>query len=203
MPKDLVILVADSDMRAAVEGLLQRPPAIPIRPINYDLIVHPQRDPGVRLRSRELLAPFKLTNSYAIVLLDHEGCGTKEEAAIVENEIEDKCSIDWGDRIRAVAISPELEAWVWSDSPHVDSILGWSGRNPNLRRWLVDQAWAQNQIQKPSRPKEAFDAAIRAARKPRSATLFKALGASVGLDRCSDAAFRRFRNSLQMWFPVA
>jgi hypothetical protein len=203
MPKDLVILVADSDMRAAIVGLLQRPAAIPIRSISYDIIVHPQRDPGVRLRSRELLSPFRTTNSYALAVLDQEGCGVTSDTATIENAIEYACSIDWNNRICAVAISPELEAWVWSDSPHVDSVMGWTGRNPDLRQWMVDQGWTANRDQKPTRPKEAFDAAIRAVRKPRSATMFKALGESVGLSRCQDTAFLRFRASLRTWFPTS
>jgi len=204
MPKDLAILVADGDIRAAIEGLLARPSAIPIRPLTYDLIVHPQRDPGVRLRSRGLLAPFRTTHSYALVILDHEGCGavssTPDE---VQVEIESGCAVDWQNRVCAVAISPELESWVWSDSPQVDSALGWSGRQPDLRQWLTDSGFAATRNDKPARPKEAFHAAIRIVGQPRSSTVFKKLGESVGLNRCRDRAFARLRQSLQTWFPVA
>jgi hypothetical protein len=203
MPKDLAILVADADIRAAIEGLLTRPSAIPIRPLTYDLIVHPQRDPGVRLRSRGLLAPFRTTHSYALAILDHEGCGaTNATPDDVQIEIENGCAVDWQNRLCAVAISPEVESWVWSDSPLVDLVLGWSGRQPDLRQWLTDARFAVARNDKPARPKEAFDAAIRIVRQPRSSTLFKKLGQSVGLNRCRDRAFARLRQSLQVWFPV-
>jgi hypothetical protein len=202
MPKDLIILVADSDMRAAIEGLLERPAAIPIRAITFDVIVHPQRDPGVRLRSRELLATYRSSNSFAVAMLDHEGCGASADPDKIELQIEAACQIDWSDRIRAIAISPELEAWVWSDSPQVDAALGWTAQDIDLRQWLVDSGWITNRNDKPQRPKEAFDAAIRSVRKPRSSTIFKSLGKSVGLNRCQDRSFLRLRQSLQAWFPL-
>ena len=48
--KDLVILAADKDMEHAPSGLLARPRALGIRPIAFDVFVHPEHDPGCALR---------------------------------------------------------------------------------------------------------------------------------------------------------
>jgi hypothetical protein len=165
MTGDCVMLVADNDIRAAVEGLLTRPHAVPMRPIRHASVTHPQRDPGVRLRSRELLAAFRKTHTYALAILDHEGCGGgSASAAEVEAQIEQSCAVHWADRIRAIAIDPEIESWVWSDSPRVDAALGWSGRSPDLRDWLTSTGYVTARHDKPHQPKEAFDAALRLAR---------------------------------------
>jgi hypothetical protein len=62
------------------------------------------------------------------VLFDYYGCGAEHEMAPeeIEDEVEEKLSRSgWEDRARCVVIDPELEVWVWSDSPEVDRCLGW------------------------------------------------------------------------------
>ena len=44
----------------------------------------------------------------------------------------------WGERGKAIVLAPELETWVWSDSPHVAAVAGWAERRPRLRQWLND-----------------------------------------------------------------
>lgn len=201
MTGDCVILVADNDIRAAVAGLLTRPQAIPMRAIDHVLIVHPQRDPGIRTRSRELLASYRQTHAHAIVILDREGCGGGDASAgVIEAHIEQACAGDWADRLRAIAIEPEVESWVWSDSPQVEVALGWHGRVPDLRDWLVAASYTTARYDKPRRPKEAFDHALRIAQRPRSSTIFESLGATVSVSRCHDTAFNRLRQTLQSWF---
>ena len=53
---------------------------------------------------------------------------------------------------------------------------------------------------KPSKPKEAVELALRHVGKPRSSALFKSLAESVGLRRCTDAAFLKLRATLSAWF---
>jgi hypothetical protein len=53
--KDLIVLVADADMEAAVRGLLSRPSALGIRPISFDVKRHVQRDAGCRSGAHDLL----------------------------------------------------------------------------------------------------------------------------------------------------
>ena len=98
-------------------------------------------------------------------------------------------------------LDPELEAWVWSDSPHVDDVAGWKNRRPSLRRWLISQDYLQEGATKPG-PKEALEAALRTVRKPRSASLYRQLAEKVSLRRCNDPSFLELKTVLTAWFPA-
>ena len=96
-----------------------------------------------------------------------------------------------------------MEAWVWSDSPHVAEKLGWSNRLPKLRDWLQKETdfWPAGQV-KPARPKEAMEKALREVRKPRSSSIYEELAKSVSLKNCSDPAFAKLTDKLTAWFGV-
>jgi hypothetical protein len=81
----------------------------------------------------------------------------------------------WQDRSTAIVIVPELENWVWSNSLHVDRVMGWKDKKPDLRSWLVEQKWLDHGKTKPAMPKEAMEAALRFAKKPRSSSLYRDL----------------------------
>ena len=106
-----------------------------------------------------------------------------------------------GERARAIVLSPELEVWVWSNSPHVDDVAGWKNRQPSLLSWMIDQGWLEEGEVKPGRPKEAFQAALREARIPRSASLYQRIAEKVSLRGCEDRAFLKFKDLLKDWFP--
>ena len=91
--------------------------------------------------------------------------------------------------------------WVWSDSPHVSRVAGWQGGNRQLRCWLIDRGYLQTGEEKPTRPKEAFEAALYESRTPRSSSLYFELARTVSFERCSDKAFLEFKGILQEWFP--
>ena len=74
----------------------------------------------------------------------------------------------WAD---VVIIDPELEAWVWSDSPHVDESLGWKVTTPALRDWLRAEGLWEDGASKPRDPKEAMEAALRAVGIARSTSI--------------------------------
>jgi hypothetical protein len=120
---------------------------------------------------------------------------------MLEAQVEDRLSHSgWIDRAAAIVINPELEIWVWSDSPHVDSVLGWSARQPDLRSWLVAEGFAEGPQSKPQRPKDAFERALRLAQKAKSSSLYRRLAERVSLGRCSDPAFLKFKSTLRTWF---
>jgi hypothetical protein len=203
--KDLVIVVADVDTEYTLRGLLSRSPSIGIRPVNYDIFRHPHRDPGCRIGACDLLRRF--TNQYhrALVVFDHEGCGqegiTRGE---LERDLESHLNRSgWDDRASVIVIAPELEIWVWSDSPQVDIALGWSGRIPDLRGWLRAKAMWPADSPKPDRPKEAMRSSLREARKGYSAAIFEQLAKTVSFNRCVDPAFRKLLATLQVWFGLA
>jgi hypothetical protein len=203
--KDLVVLSACHNGEYAIRGILSRYRSLGIREVTADFYVHPAHDPGVRTQARDFLRPFVQTHERALVLMDRQGCGRDElTRANLEEQIEEALqSVGWT-VVAAIVIDPELEAWVWSDSPHVPAELGWAAREPDLRSWLQDPTrgfLTPGQV-KPARPKEALEAALREARKPRSSGLYRQLARLVSLDRCTDPAFLKLKEVLRLWFPA-
>jgi len=72
---DLVVLTADKNMKFAIQGLLNRPESLGIRPVTAEVFIHPERDPGCLLRADAFLRPFVNRFVHAIVMFDREGCG--------------------------------------------------------------------------------------------------------------------------------
>ncbi len=204
MKKDLVVLAADKDMEHALQGLFTRTPALGIRPIEADILVHPQHDPACALRGVAFLSTFSEQYAYGMLMFDHEGSGKEQTPRQqLQRALDGEFARSpWGDRARTIVLSPELEAWVWSDSPHVDDVAGWKNRQPRLRSWLTAQGWLEEGAIKPARPKEAFRAALREARVPRSASLYRQIAERVSLARCTDRSFLEFRVVLRKWFSI-
>lgn len=203
--KDLVVLVPDKNMEAAVRQLLARPESLSTRGIAHDVFVHVERDPGCLLHAHDLLALYSNRYTYALVLLDHEGCGQESRLPkTLEEELVNRLEeAGWKGRAAAILIHPELEAWVWSDSPHVRESLRWPESAEELRARLVSKGlWKEGQ-DKPHRPKECVEYTLRYARHPRSSALYATLAAQVGLNRCVDPAFAKLKQTLQQWFPLS
>jgi len=201
--RDLMVLVADRNTKAAVSGILNRPRALRIRQVKFQVLIHPQNDPGVLQHAHTFLRPFVGKYQRAIVVFDREGCGKETTSGTeLEAEVESRLAKNgWADRARAVVIEPELESWVWSDSPQVDNSLGWAGRTPALRPWLVEKGFVTQSERKPERPKEAVEAALHFVGKPRSSSVYRELAERVSLRRCTDPAFQKLIATLQAWFP--
>ncbi len=200
----LIILVPDRHYRAAIEALLARRQSLGIRQVPSVVYQHPRHDPGCLTHSAAYLGQFLPTQARAIVLFDREGCG-HEDTAAADLEAAVRAEFrraGWGDRVEAVVLDPELEAWVWSDSPEVDRCLGWESRDTPLRKWLEQRSMWKPGAAKPHDPKSAMLAALRESRKGADAPIFAALARSVSLRRCTDRAFVRFREILQRWFPA-
>ena len=201
--KDLVILAADKDLEHVLKGLLARPEALGTRPVDADIFVEPEHDPACALRGVDFLVNLSADYGHGLLIFDHMGSGreatTPQHLQTTLNEA--FASSVWGERGRAVVLSPELEAWIWSDSPHVDVVAGWRDRDPKLRPWLIEQKYLRVGEVKPARPKDAFEAALREAQKPRSASLYQQIAERVSLRRCTDTAFLELKSILSKWFP--
>lgn len=201
--KDLVTLVADLDMEQTLRGLLSRPQSLGIKPIEYEILRHPQHDPGCWNDADNLLQSQSKNFRYALVLFDHEGSGQeKREIEDLQDELQARLiGKGWDeDRARVVIIKPELEIWVWSESPQVDACMGWAGKQPDLRSWLRTHNLLGTDEIKPQNPKEAVELALRAVKKPRSAAIYKQLAEKVSVQRCTDSSFLRLKETLQEWF---
>lgn len=203
--QDLVVLVADKSMESAMDSILNRPESLEIRPIVWQVYVHPERDPGCLLRSAQFLSSQPLRFAYALVLFDRKGCGRDDqEPSELERVVEDALHrAGWNTRASAICLDPELECWVWSDSPEVATALGWAARQPALRPWLHAQGLWEPGTPKPADPKAAMLATLRETRTPRSASIYGRLAQKVSFRRCSDRAFLRLRRFLRGWFPRA
>jgi hypothetical protein len=198
--KDLLCAVADKNMEAAVASLLERHDAIGIREVSFDVLVHPRRDPGLFREGVEILRRVKPSYSHALILLDASWDGAPPDIqTLLDRALH---GAGFGEWARAIVIAPELEVWVWSESPHVERILGWSGRSPGLREWLEQRRLWTGGSPKPADPKKAVEAALCQVGKPRSSAIYRALASEVSLERCHDPAFRRLRESLREWFGV-
>jgi hypothetical protein len=173
-----------------------------IRPISAQYLVHPNKDPGCLLQSADLLHAQRGRYAHALVVFDREGCGQESlECAELEHRV--RFSLDgsgWQGRCDVVAIHPELDSWVWSDSNQVDVALGWFGRIPSLRSWLADEGLMPEGATKPPRPKEALEAALRLVRKRRTSAIYSAIARTVSFQRCTDPAFLRLVGILRGWF---
>lgn len=202
--KDLFVLAADKNMVSAVKGLLSRPEALGIRPIESDIRDYFDRDPGCARHGVEFMSNLANKYDHGLLIFDHEGSGREHTCPQdLQKELNEGFTRSaWGERARAIVLSPELEVWVWSNSPHVDDVTGWRNWQPSLHRWLIEQGWLQEGQAKPTRPKEAFEAALREVRKQRSSSLYQQIAERVSLQRCQDAAFLEFKGILRNWFPI-
>lgn len=201
--RDLILLVADSNIEFTMKGLLSRPKSLGIRELDFQVVTHPERDPGCFLRSPDFLRPFQSKYRHALVVLDREGSGQEAQSRHeLEEDLEQRLAVVWKENAVAIVVDPELEIWLWSDSPEVDEVLGWQGRDPDLRSWLVEQDYAAKPTDKPERPKEATEQALRLARKPRSSALYRRLAKKVSFRRCTDPAFEKLKTTLRQWFPL-
>ncbi|GIV81935.1 MAG: hypothetical protein KatS3mg051_1289 [Anaerolineae bacterium] len=203
---DLIALVADSNMEYTLRGLLSRHEALGIRRITYDIVRHEKRDPGCWTDAHNFLRPYVNQYPYALVMFDHQGSGQESrEITELEDELEARLQQNgWAEgRARVIVLEPELEIWVWSDSPQVDQCLGWQTHQPDLRTWLREHNLLAPGKIKPTDPKKALEAALREVKTPRSSAIYKQLAEQVSFQRCVDPCFKRLRTILTDWFSEA
>ena len=200
--QDLIVVVADADAKQAVEGMLRRPKSLQIRPIRFRVDRYNRRDSGCYRSSHDYLRRAIGRFDHAIVMFDRHGSGRDTESRQeIETAVEHQLAINgWEERSAAIVCDPELEIWLWSDSPEVDEVLGWRGKQPALREWLVAEGHWDAEAAKPSDPKEAMKQSLRAVGKSPSASQFRDLAGRVGFARCTDPAFLKFKQTLQLWF---
>jgi hypothetical protein len=199
--KDLVVLVADEDMKQTVQGLLARAQALGIdREITFDVFKHPRRDPGVFGEAAEFLRELQNQYRYALVMLDREGSGQeKTSTEKIQEKLQQRLdAVGWKGRSAVVVLEPELEMWVFSQSSHVAAIL--ADGDQRLFQSILNQH-PRNELGKPDHPKEVMEKILRKKGIPRTSALYRQLAERVGLSRCQDPAFQRFRNTLRTWFP--
>jgi hypothetical protein len=198
--KDLFVLVADRNMEFAVKGILQRTDSLSIKSISYDIRSHIGHDSGVYKSAHDFLRIFSGKYSYALVMFDREGCGCLEDSGHLAGYVQKNLNRSGRQgKSKVIVIDPELEIWVWSNSPHVAACLGWE--NVELRDWLIAKGYLPPAGQKPQNPKEAFMEALKTKGKQKSSSVFSRIAERVSFERCTDSAFQELKAILQTWFP--
>ncbi len=136
-----------------------------------------------------------------IVMIDAAWEGSPGAARIRERITEHLEYRGWGvDRGLALVLVPEVDVWLWTQTDHTARVLGWPSWL-KLQQSMERTQWCQEGLTKPVRPKEAAEWALSVVRKPRSSKVYEDLGRSVGLQRCTDAAFVLLQQTLTAWFP--
>ncbi len=204
--KDLIILVADRHMEHALQGLLKEPNRLGTRPVEHEILIHPEHDPGCRQGAVEFLRPFLSSCRYALVAFDLDGCGSGADRLETQSLVQDRLTKNgWANRSKVVVIDPELESWVWEPSRSVSEALGWGPNFQALRNWLRDRELWPAHDAKPPDPKLAMDTAMRnahSARRPRrSAAIFGQIARRSHPRTCNDPALVEMRETLRSWFP--
>jgi len=202
---DLIILVPDRNMEYTIRALLTRTRSLRIRPVSVEVHTHPGHDPGCFVDGPDFLRFAVNQARYVLIMLDYEGSGQDHQLSrqAMEQDLRTRLEVaGWADRAEAIVIDPELDVWIWSNSPHVDVVLGWTGRIPDLRTWLTQQGYLTADSSKPRRPKEALLASIRVSGKSRTSKLYSDIAEKVTLKECSDKAFLKLKQVLSTWFGM-
>jgi len=210
---DILFFVADKNMAAAIGGLLERDQIHSIvgcAPFDFDArrdikVAEGQNDPGLFVRANELLRPLRADYAHAVVIVDEEWNGSPGAAEIEKKLRAHLDDAGWtAETSLGVVVRPEADVWLWSDSPHSATALGWTSWDV-LRPKLEAQGFLAAGTAKPKRPKEAAEWALRnsAGKKvPRSSALYRQVSSQVSVQRCEDDALLRLLIALRAWFPA-
>jgi hypothetical protein len=202
--KDVIVVAADSYQEKVLEALLPRVPASSnTQAFTFDIVRNPRNDSGSYNDSHELLRPAIKLYRYAIVIFDYEGSGVEDVKSRIEVEKDVEALLNkngWQGRNCVVVIKPELENWMWVDSPHVQDAIGWQELE-SLYIWARAKGRIAHGDHKPIRPKETLEEAMRVSKTPKSAAIYKKIASKVSYRRCEDPAFQKLINQLTVWFP--
>jgi hypothetical protein len=205
--KDLLLYVADADAQAFMNSLLNKPLALGIREITFDIKRHPQRDSGMVQSGSELTRMEKGKYQKALLTWDHHGSGRdhKQSPEQVRDEIQNKLdSYTWSGNSSVTIFVPELEQWLWYCESALISYCGISAEQ--LNTWLADRSGKLGKpvdVLKAEQPKELFEYVMRERLKrtisPRDFAEIGKLAGVTGLMDCE--SFRSVADVLRAWFP--
>lgn len=175
-----------------------------IRHVTHDIRKHPRRDPGCLREAASVLEVFRRRSSHALVLFDHDGCGRENDRPeVLEQAVLNQLEASgWEGRAAVLVLAPELEIWVWSESPEVERVFGWEGDRHSLSDFLMDNGIQRDATGKFLPPKEALELMLKKTGLKRSSSMYGKLARTVSLQRCSDPAFARLKELLRAWFPA-
>lgn len=206
--KDLLVYVADADALAFMKAIMERPQALGIRPIDFEIERHPMRDSGMVQSGAELVRMEKGKYHKALLMWDHHGSGRDHKQAPdeVEQEIQRKLdSFTWSGNSAVVVLVPEQEQWLWFCESAVAAYCGVTVKQ--LNQWQNDRAQKlglTSDALKAEQPKELFEHVMRERLKqtisPRD---FEEIGKQASITKLLGcASFLSIAETLRSWFPV-
>lgn len=205
--KDLLLYVADADAQAFLNSLLNKPLALGIRQITFDIERHPQRDSGMVQSGAELARMKKDKYQKALLTWDHHGSGRdhKQSPEQVRAEIQTKLdSFTWSDNSSVTIFVPELEQWIWHSQNALLSYCGISAAQ--LDSWLEARSGKLGRAVeklKAEQPKELFEYVMRERlRRTISPRDFAEFGRIAGVRELMNCeSFRSIVDVMRDWFP--
>ena len=105
----------------------------------------------------------------------------------------------WNDRCEVVVIDPELEVWLWQNSPHVEQALMFTG---SLRQHLQNNGQWPAGAPKPLKPKDTIQALVKAKKTLKTKVVYSRIARSISIHGCTDQSFGLFANTMRQWFPL-
>jgi hypothetical protein len=201
--KDLLVLVADLDTENVLNGIFPRLEKVcGIHSFTFDIRRHTNRDPGCANEGVDFLRPFTNNYRFAMIIFDREGSGQERKSRVeIEENLENLLALNgWNAaQIAVIVIDPEIENWIWIDSPNVSNAFNWNN-SEKLYDWLSNNDWLEVGADKPERPKEALEKVLRISKKPRSASIYLEIAEKTSFAKCTDKAFVKMLNQLKLWF---
>lgn len=205
--KDLLVYVADADALGFFRSILNRPQSLKIRPIEFDIERHPQRDSGMVQSGAELARMKKGRYQKALLIWDFHGCGREHKQTPEEliSEIQNKLdSFTWKHNSSAHLLIPELEEWLWANEKAIQSHLGID--ESRLESWIQEFASKKKKSitdLKTHSPKELFEYIARDCLKrtisPRD---FEHIGNKISIPKLNQSpSFSSVHAKLKEWFP--
>ncbi len=205
--KDLLVYTADADALAFMRAVLGRPKALGIRPIEFDIERHPQRDAGMVQSGAELARMKKGRYHRALMMWDFAGCGREHRmpAQALEAEVQGRLdNYSWSGRSAVTVLVPELEVWLWHCAPTLAAYLEVSVDEIDGRLQVFAGKQGQDlDTLKREQPKELFEHLMREKlRRTISPRDFEEIGRKASIKRLRDCpSFDRIAGILQGWFP--
>lgn len=215
--RDIVWLIADLQCLATIKGFLERPNfcrSLECGAFRFSvqedvLRAEMGKDPGVWKQAHEFLREKQYTYRYAVIILDNAWEGSPGPIQIEKDIVRNMRSCGWDqNRFEVIVIIPELETWIWQDSPIVDQAFE-HARPPSLRQKLATVThkssgqvlWPPNDP-KPPDPKAAVEAVLSMYRLGPASPVFNEITSKVSVNQCQDPAFQKLKAALQRWFPL-
>lgn len=204
--KDLLVYAADADAMAFMRGMLGKPRALGIRPVDFDIERHPQRDAGM-VQSGAELARMKKGHYHKVLLMwDHHGSGREHKQTPGQVQADTQAKLDaytWKDNSAVTVLIPELEQWLWfcenAVAAHCQITLN------QLAQWVDERAARLGKpaaVLKQEQPKELFEYVMREKlERTISPRDFEEIGVQAGVNGLLGcASFSAIVGILRAWF---